>query len=318
MPPENSTVTRELGAGRTKATPRFSVLITFHNQKHFVKDAMDSALAQKHASFEIVVVDDASSDGTPEALKEYGDRARISCLEKNVGACAARNHAASLATGEYLVFLDGDDAFLPWALETYDRVVTAKNPAFILAGMRWFENALPPPGEMPREMEVVEYTDYLRRDRAFGHSASAFIIWRKAFEAVNGWLVRFFPLEDVELALRLGTSGKTVQILSPATILHRAHASNTINNVLSFIGPTEKLIEREKQGAYPGGDARKFERRALIGGFALHWIKRSAKAGLRGKAARLFLRSWPMLMAGALHRMRKVVSGKSKMETIAF
>jgi GT2 family glycosyltransferase len=316
MPPEYVNARSEPADGRPKAAPRFSVLITFHNQKHFVKDAMDSVLAQKNASFEIVVVDDASSDGTPEALREYGDVARVSCLEKNVGACAARNHAASLASGEYLVFLDGDDAFLPWALETYERVVAAKNPIFILAGMRWFENALPAAGDPPRELQIVEYPDYLRRDRGFGHSASSFIIARKAFEEVNGWLVGFFPLEDVELALRLGTSGKTVQVLSPATILHRSHASNTIHNVLSFIGPTEQLIDREKQGCYPGGAARRFERQALIGGFALHWIKRAAKAGLRGKAAELFLRSWPMLVVGALHRARKIASGKRPVETI--
>jgi glycosyltransferase involved in cell wall biosynthesis len=299
-----------------RPVPRFSVLVTFHQQRHFIKDALDSVLAQKNASYEVVVVDDASADGSPAVLQQYGDAFRLSCLEKNVGACAARNHAASLATGDYLVFLDGDDALLPWALETYDRIVTAKHPAFILASMRWFENTLSNAGDRPREMSVVEYADYLRRDRGFGHSASAFVVSRKAFEAVNGWLVGFFPLEDVELALRLGTAGKTVQILSPPTILHRTHASNTIHNVASFIPPTEQLIAREAQGCYPGGPARRFERQALIGGFAWHWIKRATKTGLRGKAFKLFTRSWPTLVAGAVHRLRKRAAGKQPAETI--
>src|ERR1700742_5077307 len=109
MLPDKQAVATKKGAEGAKTAPRFSVLITFHNQKQFVKDALDSALAQKNASYEVIVVDDASTDGTAEALQEYGDRVRVSCLEKNVKACAARNHAASLATGEYLVFLDGDD-----------------------------------------------------------------------------------------------------------------------------------------------------------------------------------------------------------------
>jgi glycosyltransferase involved in cell wall biosynthesis len=302
---------------RAGPVPRFSVIITFHNQRQFIAEALDSALAQQNAAFEIIVVDDASSDGTPEVLKQYGEAVRLACLEQNVGACAARNHGAGMARGEYLVFLDGDDAFLPWALDVYNRIVDAKQPAFILATMRWFEGAIPQAGERPQALSVVEYSDYLKRDRGFGHSASAFVIARKAFEEAKGWLVGFFPLEDVELAMRLGTAGKTVQILSPQTILHRAHASNTIHNVLSFMAPTEQLLSREKRGYYPGGAHRQFERQAVIGGVAAHWIKRARKAGLNAQAVKLFAQSWPTLLAGALRRGRQAVAGKQLPETIA-
>ena len=126
--------------------------------------------------------------------------------------------------------------------------------------MSWFEGPLPAAQteEEPKEITIVDYRDYLRRDRTFGHSASAMVIAREAFENVHGWLEGFFPAEDNDMALRLGVSGRTILILSPATVLHRAHASNTINSVALFVPAMKSLLQREKLGCYPGGAARKF------------------------------------------------------------
>jgi glycosyltransferase involved in cell wall biosynthesis len=298
------------------ASPRFSIIITFHNQQRFIKDALDSALSQRDAEFEVVVVDDASLDGSQEILKGYADAIRLVCLGTNVGACAARNRGAAEAAGEYLVFLDGDDALLPWALDVYNRIVEKKSPAFILASMTWFKETLPAAGERPREIGVVDYGDYLRRDRGFGHSASAFVVARRAFEEAGGWLVGFFPLEDVEFAMRLGIAGRTIQILGPPTIWHRAHTGNTVNDVASFMVPMEVLLRREREGRFPGGAERRFERRALIGGFAAHWVKRAAKSGLRGKATKLFVQSAPMVFAALSSKFGRVLAGRSRVEKL--
>jgi len=90
---------------------RFSIIITFYNQRGFIKDALDSALSQRNAEFEVIVVDDCSSDGSQEILKGYGDAIRLVCHETNKGVGAARNSGAALATGNYLLFHDGDDLF---------------------------------------------------------------------------------------------------------------------------------------------------------------------------------------------------------------
>jgi glycosyltransferase involved in cell wall biosynthesis len=303
-------------ASPSPASPRFSIIITFHNQRRFIKDALDSALSQRVAEFEVVVIDDASTDGSQEILKGYGDAIRLVCLETNVGACAARNRGAAEAVGEYLAFLDGDDALLPWGLDVYNRIVQQKSPAFILASMTWFKETLPTAGDRPRQMAIADYDDYLRRDRGFGHSASAFVVARRAFEESGRWLAGFFPLEDVEFAMRLGVAGRTIQILEPPTIWHRAHTGNTINDVASFMPPMEVLLQREREGRFPGGAERRFERRALIGGFAAHWVKRAAKSGLRGKAAKLFVHSAPMLFAAVSSKFGKVIGGRSRIEKV--
>jgi GT2 family glycosyltransferase len=301
---------------RAEAELRFSIIITFHNQRRFIEDALKSALSQRGSTFEIIAVDDASQDRSQETLSQYGDVVRVVCLAANEGACGARNRGAALATGEYLVFLDGDDAFLPWALEVYEQVVQVKRPKLILAGMRWFEGALPVSGEVPKEITLVDYADYLRRDRGFGHSASAMVIARQAFEDVDGWVRGSFPLDDVELAMRLGIAGRTIQIIAPATVAHRAHSSNVINEVSRFLPLMEAMLRREQQDGYPGGNRRRFARRALLGGMSAHWVKRAAKVGLRGPAVKLLAQSLPMISAAVARRFGVLVGMRQQTEKI--
>ncbi|HXN72309.1 MAG TPA: glycosyltransferase family 2 protein [Candidatus Acidoferrales bacterium] len=305
-------------AERANALTRFSVIITFYNQRHFVKNAVDSALSLRNPGMEIIAVDDASTDGSPEILRQYGDSIRAVCLETNQGACAARNHGASLAVGEYLVFLDGDDVFLPWALDVYERVVQEKRPAFMLASMRWFEGELPavPAEEVPHEITVVDYEDYLRRDRGFGHSASCMVIARQTFEDVRGWPVGFFPLEDFELALRLGVSGRTIQILAPPTTLHRSHANNTVRNVAGCIIGVNNLLRKERLGYHPGGARRGLERYALMGGVVFHWTRRALKSGLYWRAVKLLALGAPMILAAFVRWLEITLGGREPCEVL--
>jgi glycosyltransferase involved in cell wall biosynthesis len=298
--------------------PRFSIIITFYNQRDFIKDALDSALALRNTGLEVIGVDDASTDGSQEILRKYQDAVQLVCLETNQGACAARDRGASLATGEYLVFLDGDDAFLPWALDVYKRIVEAKSPKMILGTMLWFEGALPavPPGNAPQEITVVDYSDYLRRDRSFGNSASALVVARQAFEDVHGWSTSVFPLEDQDLTLRLGASGRAIQIVSPATISHREHAGNSINNISACIVGVDNLLRQERLGHYPGGAGRKLERCALIGGVVFHWIRRAAKRGMYREAMKLMARGWPMVSAAITRRIGVLIGGRQPCEII--
>jgi glycosyltransferase involved in cell wall biosynthesis len=302
-----------------RATPsRFSIIITFYNQRNFIKEAVDSALALRNTGLEIIVVDDGSTDGSQEILKQYQGSVQVVYLETNQGACAARNHGSSLATGDYLVFLDGDDAFLPWALDVYARIVQAKQPKMILGTMSWFEGALPAatPGDTPQEIEIVDYSDYFRRDRTYGTSASATVVAREAFESVNGWLASLFPIEDQDFVLRLGAAGRTIQILAPSTILHRAHANNTINNVTACIMGVDKLLRQERLGHYPGGERRSPERRALIGGVVFHWMRRAAKGGMYVDAIKLLGRGCPMILATLRRRLALTLNGRQPCETL--
>jgi glycosyltransferase involved in cell wall biosynthesis len=298
---------------------RFSIIITSHNQRRFIRDAVDSALSIQHADREIIVVDDASSDGSQDILRSYGQAIRLVCRETNGGAGVARNSGASVATGEYLVFLDGDDSFLPWALDVYQRIVELKKPKMILGSMQWFRGVPPAlrAADSPQAMQIVDYQDYMHKDRPFGNSASALVIDRRSFQAVHGWPEELFPLEDQDLVIRLGDSGRTIQILSPVTVLHREHGANTVHHVAPFLAVLSRMIERERLGEYPGGKPRRFERYGLLGGLVFFWAKRAVKRGLYGQAAALLAQGWPMLFAAIARKFNVILTGRRPCETIA-
>jgi glycosyltransferase involved in cell wall biosynthesis len=296
---------------------RFSIIITSYNQREFIKDAVDSARVQRTAEKEIIVVDDASTDGSQEILRQYGDAIRLVCLETNQGACAARNCAAALAAGEYLVFLDGDDAFLPWALDVYERIVQAKKPKMIL-GSRWpFKGVLPVvrAADAPHEIRIVEYKDFLRRDRHFGEP-SAKVIDRQSFQAVRGWSPDTFPMEDTDFLLRLCASGRTILIFTPLTAFYRRHPGNISANIARCLPMLHKWIDNERSGEYAGGKARRFERQALIGGRIFWNARRAFEAGLVWDAAKLLARGWPMVLAGVIRKSRVSLTGRQPCETI--
>lgn len=103
-----------------------SVIITTYKRPVFLERAVESVLKQTDRDFEIIVVDDngigtAFQMETAAVLRDFCDRMVYLPLEKNVGACIARNSGAKIAKGEYLFFLDDDDEFLPTKIEVQSK-----------------------------------------------------------------------------------------------------------------------------------------------------------------------------------------------------
>jgi glycosyltransferase involved in cell wall biosynthesis len=90
--------------------PYFSIIIPSYNRAHIISRAIQGVLDQTFQDFEIVIVDDGSTDNTKEILQEFTGDTRIkSIYQTNAGVCAARNTGAKQAEGEFLIFLDSDD-----------------------------------------------------------------------------------------------------------------------------------------------------------------------------------------------------------------
>jgi glycosyltransferase involved in cell wall biosynthesis len=123
-------------------SPAFSIVLPTYYRAHILPRAIHSALDQSYGDFELIIVDDASPDDTPEVVQSFDDRRIVYLrLEKNGGPSAARNAGVRRARGKYISFLDDDDEYLPQFLEQMHRAFEAapERVGFMWCGIRVIE-----------------------------------------------------------------------------------------------------------------------------------------------------------------------------------
>ncbi len=106
-----------------KVVPLFSVIMPTYNRRGFLARAIGSVLAQGWTDWELLVVDDGSTDGTEEVVEDMGDVRIIYVRLEHGGRSRARNWGIQLARGQYLCFLDDDDAYLSHHLEHFAKII---------------------------------------------------------------------------------------------------------------------------------------------------------------------------------------------------
>jgi glycosyltransferase involved in cell wall biosynthesis len=301
---------------------RYSIIITCYNQQEFIKDAIESVLLQECASKEVIAVDDGSQDGSLEVLRRYEGVLRLLALPTNCGVSEARNRGAAIARGEYLIFLDGDDLFTPWALDVYERLIAERHPTAILSGARWFEGQVPVLREddgVRKRLEFVEYESLMAKvkDRGNGMYLGASAISQQAFRDVGGWSPGIWHLDGQDLCAKLAYSGCAVLVLTPYTMLYRMHAANSIRSVLPFVLAAHVIMDRERAGQYPGGRSKRFERYVRHGGTIFFCMKKALRGGLYRDAFRLAARGWTMIIAAIVSKSIVRLKGRRPVQTLS-
>ena len=177
-----------------------AVIIPAYNRWPHVAAAVESALAQSHPAVEVIVVDDASTDGTAARLAErFGGRVQVIALDENGEKSRARNRGLAAATAEFVCFLDSDDVLLPDSVA--DRVrVFQSDPAF--DGVAYGSTRRPgrPPcgRRFPSGDLLQAYVD------DFGLlNNNAFLLRRARLRAIGAYRPELTNMEDRELLLRL-------------------------------------------------------------------------------------------------------------------
>jgi len=207
--------------------PKISVLVTVYNRELYLEQCLRSILESTFVDFEIIVVDDHSADRSPEIAQDFAaadSRIRFYVNDSNLGDYPNRNKAASHAAGEYLKYVDADDALYPDSLGLMVRSMERWPDAAL--GLSW--NVINPPRPFPfvstpRELYVAHYLG----TSLLGVGPSAAIVRRTAFEAISGFKnVQF--VGDSDLWLRLGRRWPTVS-LPPALVWWRRHDDQQVS-----------------------------------------------------------------------------------------
>lgn len=144
------------------APPIVSIFIPCHNYGRFLRQAIDSALAQTYPHIEILVVDDGSTDNTPDVAREVGPRLTYHRIEHG-GVARARNAALDLVSGEYAVNLDADNMLEPAFVEETLRVLReqAGACAFAYTQMRFFGNSEGVSDFPPYDLQTLKMRNYI-------------------------------------------------------------------------------------------------------------------------------------------------------------
>ena len=146
-----------------RMTPFFSIVVPVYDVAPYLRDCLDSLLAQSFTDWEAVCVDDGSTDGSGAILDEYASRdTRIRVIHQgNAGVGAARNVALKAVQGNYLTFLDGDDMYCrEWLAEAFS-VISNTGVDLLHMGFTSFSDK-PPEGELSRKYTVYDGVDAVR------------------------------------------------------------------------------------------------------------------------------------------------------------
>lgn len=259
------------------ARPLFSVVIPSRNRAGMLQRCLESVVAQDFASYEIVVVDGGSTDGTAAVLERFS--ARVHAIQqRNNGPSEARNLGVAAASGRFVVFVDSDDVLAPSALQLYASLVGGPGgPTMVLAAFQPFseERELAQLGRHDGPPTIQAFATYLEA-ASEGHLSGThrLIIERSVYVAAAGLSTNFRVCEDQDFGLRINQTGPCLVILSPATVGYRLHAGNISKDAADFARGIRQIVSGEKSGAYPGTPATVTRRRSVITRTA-----RSASAG---------------------------------------
>jgi GT2 family glycosyltransferase len=297
--------------------PRVSVLMTTYNGAAFIRESIDGVLAQTFSDFELVIVDDCSTDATPALLAACRDpRIRLIRPDRNLGVVGARNFGLGACRGVYIAAHDHDDLSLPERLATQVRTLDA-HPEIVLAGtevLLWMADGrrLPTdhvPGATPALVGWM-----LHVDNPFTYSSV--MLRADALQRLGAFMrPEAEPADDFDLYHRLLGIGGLAR-LDETLVTYRWHASNTTHtqaermfdrasailarSYAPWLGPDSdaaaRLVVRHLSDRQPVRDVATLARlggfleRLLTGFCRQHAVDPAARAQIEAHAGRVWWR----------------------------
>ena len=202
--------------------PVVSVILTTYNRCGFLQKAVESVLAQTYPAFELIVVDDGSTDGTRQILSAYAGRLKLIC-QSNRGVSAARNTGIRAADGQLIAFLDSDDYWMPQKLEHQVRYFN-DHPRTLLCQTEelWIRNGIrvnPKKRHQKQAGLIFEKSLYLCLI-----SPSAVMLRPSLLDEVGLFDESLTACEDYDLWLRVTWKYPVDLIPAPLTVKRGGHA----------------------------------------------------------------------------------------------
>ncbi len=273
----------------------FTIIMPTYNRGHLIKEALESIFRQTLADYEIIVVDDGSTDGTDEILAIYADKVRI-FWQANGGPAKARNYGLRKARGRYITFLDSDDRFFPWTLATFKQVIDRfEKPAFILGKRHKFTQEDELAGVKAEPLAVERWDSFLEAAPAEYPISILSAIRADVLRRADGFVQRRVCSEGHDLYLRIGTERGFIFVQAPVLDAYRQHSTgdSLSQDAAPLYEGARLLLERERRGDYPGGDAQSLDRSIFLARSVGYSLRRCFALGEIWRGYDLYVRALP-------------------------
>jgi len=249
--------------------PRVSVIIPTYNRAHLVSRAIGSVFQQTYQDFEIIVIDDGSTDGTHEVIERIREpRLRYLRHDNNQGASAARNTGIEAASGDYIAFLDSDDEWLPNKLEkqvhllqTSEVSVGAVYSGYVIIG----ERGQPVTAQIPKHRGII--LDELLSDNCVG-TTSTVMVRRECFRHGQPFDSALASGQDWDMWVRLAHD---YQFDFNPDVLVRYHQAAKERISTSWRAVVEGNLRIHRKYANHFSRRQMAERRFMLGMYLLRW-----------------------------------------------
>lgn len=211
-----------------------SIITPTYNRAHIIERPLKAVLNQSFEDWEMIIIDDGSTDNTEEVIQPYLEDKRIKYFKKeNSGPAHSRNEGAKKASGTHLAFLDSDDSWDPTKLEILEKFINRHSESTCFYS--GFRKKNSQSGRITQEfipVPVPNITEELKTQNPI-HAFSTVVVPRSIFEKVGGFDNSFKGREDVELYYRISKLTSFVgipQILVTIYNNERTRISGDLNN----------------------------------------------------------------------------------------
>ncbi|MDW7695822.1 glycosyltransferase family A protein [Flammeovirgaceae bacterium SG7u.111] len=218
-------------------SPFFSIILPTYNRANFLPKAIESVLSQTHTSWELIIVDDGSTDNTKEIITEYKDERIKYIYQENAERSAARNNGIKNAKGEYICFLDSDDFYLPDHLHFFHEFIlkTEQKCSLFFCNYR-----LCTKGKLEENQVVFSKKTNPYEIILLGNIASQRVCIHSSILKNNYFNESLNVAEDTELWFRIIEHYPFIYV-DQATVVIVSHANRTIDrkNISSYLKSLE-------------------------------------------------------------------------------
>ena len=231
----NTTLEREVTAVKTKSSVDYglvSIIMPNYNSERYIQDTVSSVLAQTYQNWELLFVDDCSSDSSLELVKSFqDDRIHIFSMEKNGGAALARNRAIEEARGKWIAFLDSDDIWMPEKLEKQIAYMHENNISFSYTDYEVINESNKTITTFKPRLSVCTYKDILKHN----YLGCLTVVYNsdqlgKVFMPTNAT-----KREDVACWLSILKNGEQAYCLHECLARYKVHSNSVSSNKFKMI-----------------------------------------------------------------------------------